>query len=328
MRSFLTIDKKKISALSLGLMTNLDPSDEKEKLKLYTCAYESGINSFDSAPNYLNGYSDIFLGKLIKQVGRENLFITNKVFFSNPHSPFSNSLCFEHINLTVNGVLKAMNTDYIDCLILHRFDFENSIDETLKALDFLFKNGKIKSWGVSAFSVQQILDFYYLSKNMGLPSPLIGQYAYNLFNREIEKELSDVCSNKKINIFGYYPLAQGVLTGKYSNKTSKSRANNKALKKFMWDLTHEKILKTKILKEFCSKKKLDIVSISLLWCLRNNNISSLITNIRNQKQLKNNINSIDSSFNCEIINTLEKIFDNNPINQYTFKPHEIRTRTL
>lgn len=309
-------------------MTNLNPLDEKEKLNLYANAYESGINSFDSAPNYLDGYADIFLGKLIKQIGRKNLFITNKVFFSNPYSPFSNCLSYNHINITVNGILKAMNTDYIDCLILHRFDFKNPIDETLKALYVLFKQGKIKSWGISAFSVQQVLDFFYLSKNIGLPSPLIGQYAYNLYNRNIEKELNNVFSNKKINFFSYYPLAQGVLTGKYSNKTSKSRANNKNFKKLMWDLSNEKILKAKLLKDFCSKEKLDIVSVSLLWCLRNNNVASLITNIKNQKQLRNNINSIESSFNSEIITTLEKIFDNNPINQYTLKSYEISTRKL
>ena len=91
MISFFKFQGRDISALTLGLMTNIDVKHESEKLKLYTKAYDFGINSFDSSPNYQNGYSDVFLGKLVKQIGRENVFISNKVFFANPYSDFSNT---------------------------------------------------------------------------------------------------------------------------------------------------------------------------------------------------------------------------------------------
>ena len=78
MRSYFELDEKKVSALTLGLMTNLSKVDERKKLQLYKSAFNQGINSFDSAANYQDGYSDIFLGKLIKEFGRENLFIRSE----------------------------------------------------------------------------------------------------------------------------------------------------------------------------------------------------------------------------------------------------------
>ena len=189
MVSFFKFFGKDISALTLGLMNNIGSSQESEKLKLYTKAYDLGINSFDSSPNYLNGYSDIFLGKLVKEIGRENVFVSNKVYFANPYSDFSNTLKSSHIISTLEGSLKNINTDYLDCLILHRFDYSTPIIESLEAIKYLLSQGMIRSWGVSAFSVEQLMDYIFISNQIGIPPPIIGQYAYNFFNRSIEKEL-------------------------------------------------------------------------------------------------------------------------------------------
>ena len=328
MISFFKFKAKDISALTLGLMTNIGVNHESEKLKLYTQAYDFGINSFDSAPNYQNGYSDVFLGKLVKEIGRENVFISNKVFFANPYSDFSNTLKSSHIISTVEGSLTSIGTDCLDCLILHRFDFSTPIIESLEAIELLLNQGKIKSWGVSAFSIEQLLDYVHASKQLGINPPIIGQYAYNFFNRSIEKDLNSVALNKGMNLFTYYPLAQGILTAKYSGPTNKSRVDDPEFRNKMWDLTDEKIKKSKLLYDFCKKESLDIVSVSYLWCLRNSNVVSLITNVRDIKQLHNNIKFAESSLSIEILTKLDFIFNNCPINQYTNIKYEITKRKL
>ena len=328
MFSFFKFHGKDVSALTLGLMTNIEVSQESEKLKLYTHAYDLGINSFDSSPNYQNGYSDVFLGKLINQIGRENAFVSNKVYFANPYSDFSDTLKSPHIISTVEGSLKNINTDYLDCLILHRFDSSTPIVESLEAIELLLSQGKIKSWGVSSFSVEQLMEYVFLSKQAGISPPIIGQYPYNFFNRSIEKELNSVAFNKQIRFFTYYPLAQGVLTGKYSYKTYNSRANDLDFRNRMWDLTDEKIKKAKLLCDFCKKENLDVVSVSYLWCLRNSNVVSLITNVRDIKQLHQNIKFAKSSLSLEILTNLDHIFKNTPFNQYTNLKYEITKRKL
>ena len=131
-----------------------------------------------------------------------------------------------------------------------------------------------------------------------------------------------------INLFTYYPLAQGVLTGKYSGKTYKSRANDLEFRNTMWDLTDDKIKKAKLLYDFCEKENLDVVSVSYLWCLRNSNVVSLITNVRDLKQLYQNIKFAKSSLDIEICANLDRIFNNCPINQYTNIKYEITERKL
>tara|TARA_B100000674_G_C37979668_1_gene981339 strand:+ start:10335 stop:11087 length:753 start_codon:yes stop_codon:yes gene_type:complete len=250
------------------------------------------------------------------------------VFFANPYSDSSNTLKSAHIINTVEGSLTNIGTDYLDCLILHRFDFSTPIIESLGAIEILLKQGKIKSWGVSAFSVEQLLEYIHLSKQLGVTSPIIGQYPYNFYNRNIEKELNSVVLNKGINLFTYYPLAQGVLTGKYSGPTNKSRVDDPEFRDKMWDLTYEKIKKSKLLLDFCKKENLDIVSVSYLWCLRNSNVVSLITNVRDVKQLHHNIKFVESSLSIEVLTKLDSIFNNCPVNQYTNVKYEITKRKL
>ena len=170
-------------------MANISRDSESEKLDLFTEAYSLGVNSFDTAPNYQNGYSDEFLGKLIKEIGRNKSFVTSKVYFTNPYSKLTNSLSREHIINTVEGSLKSINTDYIDCLILHRFDTHTRIEETLATLFNLINEGKIKSWGISAFTLERVLDYYYVAKEMD-------EYAYDLFNRSIVYRGRVMCSSE------------------------------------------------------------------------------------------------------------------------------------
>ena len=163
---------------------------------------------------------------------------------------------------------------------------------------------------------------------MGVPTPIIGQYVYNLFNRSIEAGLCTVANNKGLKLFTYYPLAQGVLTGKYVKKINDSRINDSVFKHCMWDLTKEKILLSAEFKSYCDKNNIDNIGLSYLWCLRNLSVGSIITNVRNKEQLYHNINCLKSDFNSEIRSNLDKIFKNKPINQYTGIQHEIDERKL
>ena len=266
MRSYLKSGELHVSFLSLGTMTNLPNQDWEEKLKLYEIANEFGINSFNTAPRYLNGVSEQFLGKLLGRIQREKAFVSSKVFYNHKESGSYTGLSKEHILKTVDVSLRNLNTEYIDVLYFHRFDKDVNLHESIKTVSELIKEGKIKSWGVCGFNEEQVVDAYHIGNSHGAELKYV-QYAYNLFNHSIEKGLNEIFLNKNIKVFSYYALSQGILTGKYnSNKFIDSRANDEFFKQYMWDLNEEKIEVCRSYIKLCESYDLSPIAVAYNCC--------------------------------------------------------------
>ena len=307
----------KISSLSLGTLTVLKGGTKKEKLEIFDAALDHGVNYFDTSDNYEKGEAEKFLGDFIANKDRSKVLLGTKCFFPKESSPMK-GLGRENILSTVEISLQRLKTDHIDIFYCHRYDSETPVEVTVTTIQSLIKQGKIRYWGVSAFSVSQLCEIYYTARELKCDLPVVGQYPYNLFNRTIEMELKEAFLKLPLGVIAYYPLSQGILTGKYSESIEAgSRAADPAQKKQMWDFTEGKIKKADEFLKLAKKYNYSPAALAFRWCMQNPSVCSTLSNVNSMKQLKENLEFINIDPDPKLILEIEAIFNNAPVNQYT-----------
>lgn len=181
--------------------------DEEETEKIVKHALDAGINFFDTANSYSQGTSEEYLGKALrKYVKREDVVIASKVYF-NP-----GRLSKEAIFREVDGTLKRLGTDYLDLYIIHRFDYDTPIEETMEALNELVKSGKVRAIGASAMYGYQFYNMQQCAKDHGWTQFSAMENHYNMLYREDERDLIPICKQMNVTLMPYSPLAGGHLT--------------------------------------------------------------------------------------------------------------------
>ena len=181
--------------------------DEAETEKVVCHALDLGINFFDTANGYSAGTSEEYLGRALKRnVPRDKVVIASKVYF-NP-----GRLSREAILREIDGTLQRLGTDYLDLYIIHRFDYETPIEETMEALDSLVKAGKVRALGASAMYGYQFYNMQLAARDHGWTPFSAMENHYNLIYREDERELIPICKQMGVSLMPYSPLAAGHLT--------------------------------------------------------------------------------------------------------------------
>ncbi|PHP52520.1 aldo/keto reductase [Actinomyces ruminis] len=182
--------------------------DQEATQAVIARALELGVNFIDTANVYARGTSEEFIGASLKQLGvkREDVVLASKVYFNEGH------LSREAINREIEGTLKRLGTDYLDLYIIHRFDYDTPIEETMEALDSLVKAGKVRALGASAMYGYQLHNLQLAADAGGWTRFASMQNHYNLLYREDERELIPVCQQYGMSLTPYSPLASGHLT--------------------------------------------------------------------------------------------------------------------
>ena len=208
----------------------LDESSTEEVVKH---ALELGINFFDTANGYSAGTSEEYLGRALKNnIQRDKAVITSKVYF-NP-----GRLSREAVHREIDGTLKRLGTDYLDLYIIHRFDYETPIEETMEALNDLVKSGKVRALGASAMYGYQFYNMQLAARDNGWAQFQAMENHYNLLYREDERELIPICKQMGVSLIPYSPLAAGHLTRPtWNSDTLRSRTDRVAMGKY--DRTEE-----------------------------------------------------------------------------------------
>ena len=211
----------KVSRLALGLGFRGQP-DEGEAQRVIESALDSGINLIDCANVYgpmddrANiGRSEVVLGKALKG-RRDDVVITSKVASEIGPGPNDIGLSRYHIMREVERSLTRLQTDRIDVYLVHRYDDETPLEETLRALSNLVDSGKIRYYGVCNFAAWQITKAQGIAERDGLHQPITAQNPYSLMNRDLETELFPMARDSGVGIMAYSPLAVGLLSGVYS----------------------------------------------------------------------------------------------------------------
>ena len=311
----------KISEVSLGTWLTYGNSVEKNVAKAcLKAAIENGINFFDTADNYAKGESESVVGEVLEEFNRQDIILGTKVFFPMSEKINDNGLSRKHIIESCNSSLKRLKTDYIDLYQCHRYDPETELEEIISVMDDLIKQGKILYWGVSQWSAIQICDTAYLSRFYTKTPPRSNQPVYNMLNRSLEIDVMSLCEREGIGLIAWSPLAEGILTGKYSGfKVPKdSRAANLQSNKFIKNrLTSNNLDKVDKLIPIAQELGLTLAQLALAWCLRRKELSCVITGASKPDQITENVKAAGVKIHEDILNKIELILDNSPIDQYS-----------
>lgn len=312
----------KISEISFGSWKYSQAvQPDAEWLKIYRAAFEEGVNFFDTSNNYDGGNAEIFIGKFAEGIGRKNIVIGTKCFYPISSNPNDRGLSRKHIFDSVEQSLRRLKTDYIDLMQCHRWDVETPVEETIAAMDDLVKQGKILYWGIGAATAAQQVEISLKSQLLKSALPVSHQHVYNMFNRTVEGDTLNYGNKLGIGLLAYSPLAQGVLSGKYSDSSLKeARAFSEEHKKGMWDFSEEKVQKAAALKNLASELNVPLSALALRWCLRNTAVTSVISFARTEQQLNDNLKMIALQLSQETLEKTEEILQNKPYNLYTKLP--------
>lgn len=309
----------KVSELSLGAwVTYGDQVGQDVAEKCMAAAYNHGVNFFDNAESYGHGQAEIVVGNVIKKMGwrREDLVLSTKIFWGG-EGPNDKGLSHKHIIEGVNNALKRLQVDYVDLVFCHRPDPNTPIEETVRAMDQVIKSGKAFYWGTSEWSAAEIMRADGLARQYNLTPPSMEQPQYNMFNRErVEREYSILYRELGYGTTIFSPLASGLLSGKYNNGIPEgSRAT---LPGYEWLrdslLSPEHIQKVKDLVPIANELGCTMSQLALAWCLKNPNVSTVITGASRPEQVEENMKALDvvPALTSEVMDRIEKILDNNP----------------
>ena len=309
----------KLSALSLGAwVTYGGQVGEQVARECMAAAYDAGVNFFDNAEGYASGNAEIVMGNVIKQLGwrRESIVVSTKIFWGGD-GPNDTGLSHKHIVEGVNGALRRLQLDYVDLLFCHRPDPNTPIEETVRAMDIVIRQGKAFYWGTSEWSAAEIMRADGIARQYGLTPPTMEQPQYNMFVRErFEKEYAPLYRDLGYGTTIWSPLASGLLTGKYNQGIpADSRAS---LQGYEWlknaVITPARVEKVRQLKPLADELDCSLAQLALAWCLKNPHVSTLITGASRAAQVRENMRALDvaAKLTPELIERIEQVLDNRP----------------
>ena len=234
--------------------------DEAATESVVKHALDLGINFFDTANGYSAGTSEEYLGHTLKKhISRDKVVIASKVYF-NP-----GRLSKEAIHREIDGTLKRLGTDYLDLYIIHRFDYETPIEETMSALNDLVEAGKVRALGASAMYGYQFYNMQLAARDNGWAPFQAMENHYNLLYREDERELIPICRQMGVSLMPYSPLAAGHLTrATWTADTIRSKTDRVAMGKY--DRTEEQDMQiVKRVAELAERYHVKMQQIALAW---------------------------------------------------------------
>ncbi|HWO78349.1 MAG TPA: aldo/keto reductase family protein [Bacillus sp. (in: firmicutes)] len=302
----------KVSEISLGSWLTYGStvaSDQSEKI--IDTAYEAGINFFDTANVYERGEAEKVVGKALRKYPRESYVLATKVFWPMGEGVNDRGLSRKHVYEQANASLKRLGLDYIDIYYCHRYDPETPIDETLRTIDDLVRQGKVLYVGVSEWTASQIAEALRTADKYLLDRIVVHQPAYNMFHRRIEAEVIPYSEQQGISQVVFSPLAQGLLTGKYKlgkPLPENSRAANEKINRSMQNLLKEEnLVKVAKLEEVAQGLNITLSQLALAWILRQPNVASALIGATKPEHVLENVKAIDVTLSEDVLEEIEKI---------------------
>ena len=205
----------RVSTIGLGTNTFGSESVPQESVNsIIDLAGDLGINLVDTADQYTDGQSEVMLGNALK--GRWDRFVVaSKFYFPMGEGPNDRGTSRYHMMNTLEGSLRRLQTDHIDIYYIHRWDETTPIEETMRALDDVVRQGKVRYLGASVFAAWQLAKANLLASFRGWAPLVVLQSRYNMLERDVEAEVLPYCASENVGFIPYFPLASGFLTGKY-----------------------------------------------------------------------------------------------------------------
>lgn len=306
----------RVSELCFGAMTfggkdywaNIGQVGQKEADDLVNIAIDGGINFFDTADVYSEGMSELLLGKALG-TKRNSVVLATKVRGRTGSGPNDVGLSRRHIIDSCNASLKRLGTDYIDLYQVHSFDPRTPLEETLRTLDDLVRQGKVRYVGASNFAGWQLMKALAISDTQHLERFITLQAFYSLIARDLENELVPLSLDQHLGILPWSPLGGGFLTGKYRRgkpRPEGARRSNPTAQFLQFD--EEKGFDiVDELEKTARKYGATITQAALNYLLRKPGVTSVIVGARNKEQLTDNLKTVDWEIAAEEVARLDTL---------------------
>lgn len=288
---------------------------------LMDIAYDAGVNFFDNAEVYAAGESEKVMGRILhkKNWSRDSYILSSKVYFgAGAKVPTQRGLHRKHIFEACEQALKRLKVDYLDLYFCHRPDKQTPIEETVWSMHQLIMQGKILYWGTSEWSAQEIMEAHMVAQRYNLIGPTMEQPQYNMLHRDkIEVEYSQIYKTVGLGTTIWSPLASGYLTGKYIDAPKKNVRLKREELGWLADrlFTTENENKVKNLLTFAADHGFSLPQLGIAWCLKNENVSTVILGATKASQLEETLKSRElvHKLTPEIMNDIELILNNKPV---------------
>src|SRR5512135_573508 len=290
----------KVSAIAYGTMSFGGDADEDMSKALFKACRDAGVNHFDCADLYGGGRSEEILGRLIKDC-REEVIITSKAYFATSPDVNAMGASRRHIQYAIEASLRRLQTDRVDVYYVHRFDDRTPLEETLRALDDLVRQGKVVYLGASNFAAWQVAKALGISAKEGLAPFACIQPMYNLVKRQAEVEILPLALSEGLGVFPYSPLGGGLLSGKYG----------RGLKPDAGRLVSNKIYATRYEDElnydvagrftaFAKERGYDPASLAVAWVGAHPAVTAPLVGARSTSQLAPLLAAVDIAMTPEL----------------------------
>ena len=286
----------KLSALSLGSWVTFgDQIDKGIARTLMLAAYEAGINFFDNADIYANGQAEQVMGSIIQELPREELVLSSKVFWQTMPGPNGRGLSRKHSMESCHASLQRMRIEYLDLYFCHRYDDETPVEEVIRAMEDLIRQGKVLYWGTSEWSVPQLRQaFASAQANRSYP-PAVEQPEYSMFvRRKLEQELAPAAEELGYGMVTWSPLKYGLLSGKYNQ--GMPAEETRLTREPEWGekvVSPDRVEAVRSLTAIAAELDASMAQLAIAWLLRVPQVSSVITGATKPAHLADNLGALD-----------------------------------
>ena len=305
-KSDLNVSRICLGCMSFGEKTKNLPwtLDQEQTDKIIKKALDLGINFFDTANIYANGTSEIFIGNSFKKFvkDRKDIIVATKVRWND------GQLSKEAIMREIDGSLKRLQMDYVDLYIIHRWDYEHPIEETMEALNELVKSKKVRYLGCSSIFPYQLLKANMIAREHGWAEFISIQNHYNLIYREEEREMMQLLEEEKMVMTPYSPLAAGRVCRMWEDNESERYKVDQGNSKKYDNFKERDMPIIKRIKEVADKLKISMAQVSLAWMFSKPLVASPVVGCVKISQLEDICKSVKVKLSEEDIKYLEELY--------------------
>ena len=306
---YLHLGKSGLEVSALGLGTNAFGSraDEETSIKIIDYAIGHGINFIDTANIYSQNESERIIGKALHG-RRENVVLTTKAGLQAGNGPHEKGSSRIHLMRELENSLKRLQTDYLDLYQIHTFDPHTPLEETLRTLDDMVGSGKVRYIGASNYAAWELMQALGISEQLHSERYISIQVSYSLADRGIEQEMVPLCLDQGIGIIPYFPLAGGILSGKYQSSAAipeGSRADKNP--DFKKRLDEARLALGRDVSVLANQLNVNPSALALAWLMHRPAVSTIIAGATSVEQISDNIGSATLSLDTNTLHLLDEM---------------------